>query len=431
MMNKLPKTLGGGVLGVLVALGGAVASHSAHAAIGALDRVPAATLLLPYFEVDLADANGPQTRFTVVNASPDPALAHATLWTDTGVPTFALDLYVGGRGSVEVDLRQLFAGVVPQTSPGAFAAGPASSAHVAFPSCPLAASALYAGMPAPARLSNTQIAHLRTAHTGLASASFGNMCSAASHGDAIARGYVTIDVVNACTSSFPSDPGYFISGGTGTASNRNVLFGQYTTLERSDRVTAASPLVSIEASSTDPITSVAGSYTFYAAFVSATAADNREPLGTHWQARYVDVGFFDPGSQFVIWRDPGFPHAPFVCGSMPSDFPRQQAEIVAFDESEQPSVLDSGNVYPNPQPPPTSPAPWITQRVDAALMSPFASGFMFFNLNTAPPGTIASVTGQQQSYVGVRQRLNGTFGAELPATYLYGPQDNMSMIIGY
>ncbi|MEO5624284.1 MAG: hypothetical protein ABJB02_00675 [Dokdonella sp.] len=422
-MNINPNALAGLVLGILVTL---VANAPASAAIGTLDRVPAATLLLPYFEVDLADPNGPQTRFTVANASPDPTLAHATLWSDTGVPTFSFDLYVGGRGSVEVDLRLLFSGVVPQTAPGNFSAGPDSSPHVAVANCPLAATALYAGMPVLDRLSDSQVAHLRAAHTGQASALFGNMCAGASHGDAIARGYVTIDAVNSCSSNFPTDPNYFVSGGSGIASNANVLFGQYTAIERGNRVTAASPLVSIEASSTDLLTNTAGNYTFYAGYDGANAADNREPLGTVWEARYLDVGFFDPGTELIVWRDPGFAHSPFTCGSLPADFPRQQTEIAAFDEQEQVSFLNGGNVYPNPPPLPIYPFPLIAQRVAVEDLSPFRGGFVHLNLNASPPGSVASTSGLLQSFVAVRHRLGGTFGAALPASYLLGPQHQPS-----
>src|SRR5512135_2999643 len=106
-MNTLRKTLGGSMLSAMLALAGSVTSRPAQAVLGTLDQVPAATLLLPYFEDDLVDPNGPQTRFTVVNASDTQQMTHVTLWTDMGVPTFAFDLFVGGRDSVEVDLRLL------------------------------------------------------------------------------------------------------------------------------------------------------------------------------------------------------------------------------------------------------------------------------------------------------------------------------------
>ncbi|HEX3128548.1 MAG TPA: hypothetical protein VH394_14550, partial [Thermoanaerobaculia bacterium] len=48
----------------LVGLGG-----QAFAVIGTIDAVPAATLLVPYFEVDIANANGINTLFSINNAS--------------------------------------------------------------------------------------------------------------------------------------------------------------------------------------------------------------------------------------------------------------------------------------------------------------------------------------------------------------------------
>jgi len=44
-------------------------------------------------------------------------------------------------------------------------------------------------------------------------------------GDNIARGYITVDTVNSCTLLFPGDTGYFATGGTGIATNQNVLWG--------------------------------------------------------------------------------------------------------------------------------------------------------------------------------------------------------------
>lgn len=397
----------------------ALSSTPAHAVIGTMDRVPAATLLLPYFEVDEVDPNGPQTRFTVVNASDTQQMAHVTLWTDMGVPTFAFDLYLGGRDSVEVDLRLLFSvqGIAPQTSPTLFSNGPDSNVHTSVGTC--SAGAMYAGFPIPNQLTGSQVSHIRRAHRGDYSPLFGNMCSGANHGgDNVARGYITIDAVNACSGLFPTDVGYFGGGGTGVASDNNVLFGTYTTIERGQNVSTASPLVSIEASSTDAMTTTPGFYTFYAGYVGAAATDNREGIGSSvWRARHVDVGFFDPGADFVVWRDPGFKHQAFVCGTTPSDFPRQHTYIVGFDEQEHGAVLNSGNPYPNPPPPPVYPVGLVAQRVPASALSPFPSGVVQLDLDVdlTSKGMPPTLQGGLQSYVGVRQRFNGYFGAELPA----------------
>ena len=414
-MKTTRKALGGTVASAVLALAAALTAEPAQAVIGTLDRVPAATLLLPYFEVNRSDPNGVQTRFTVLNASNSPAVVHAVMWTDMGVPTFGFDLYIGGRDSVEVDLRLLFAlGILPQTSPTSFPAGPDSFAHTPVPSC--SATATYAGFPISDTITDSQLTHIRSAHRGIASSTFGNQCSGANHGDGIMRGYITMDTVHACTSTFPTDSGYFGAAGTGIARDANVLFGTYTTIDRNKKVSTASPLVAIEASASDPATTTNGAYTFYAGYVNATAIDNREPLGhSAWQARTLNVGFFDPGTDLVIWRDPGKVHNPFVCGTPPADFPRQETVIVAFDEQEHPTIYNPGPIYPNLTPPPVYPAPLLAQRIPASSMSPYDSGVIFLNLNTNVPGVPGALAGLSNSYVGVRQQLNGVFGAELPA----------------
>src|SRR5687767_3734241 len=78
---------------VLAVLGWTV---PAHARIGTIDQVPAATLLLPYFEVDLDNPTGVTTLLSINNASATAILAHVVLWTDLSVPTLAFDVYLTG-----------------------------------------------------------------------------------------------------------------------------------------------------------------------------------------------------------------------------------------------------------------------------------------------------------------------------------------------
>src|SRR4051812_9906510 len=68
--------------------------------------LPAATLLLPYFEVDL---DAPQslartTLFTVVNTSKNQQIARATIWTDFGYPLMSFDLSLTGYDVQPVNL---------------------------------------------------------------------------------------------------------------------------------------------------------------------------------------------------------------------------------------------------------------------------------------------------------------------------------------
>jgi len=88
----------------------------AFAVIGTIDDVPAATLLLPYFEVDLENAAGVNTLFSINNASATAILAHVVLWTDLSVPTFDFNIYLTGYDVQTVSVRDIFHGIVPRTA---------------------------------------------------------------------------------------------------------------------------------------------------------------------------------------------------------------------------------------------------------------------------------------------------------------------------
>ena len=76
----------------LLALMSFAAARPVTAALCAIDGRPGATLLLPYFEVDLDHGDGPTTLFSVNNASATAVLANVVLWTDLGGPTFTFPL---------------------------------------------------------------------------------------------------------------------------------------------------------------------------------------------------------------------------------------------------------------------------------------------------------------------------------------------------
>ncbi len=88
-----------------------VAAVPAIAEICALDHVPAATLLLPYFEVDIDDPTGERSESTEVvinNNLPAPTVARFTFWTDLGVPVGSADLLLTGFDYVEFKLGDFF-----------------------------------------------------------------------------------------------------------------------------------------------------------------------------------------------------------------------------------------------------------------------------------------------------------------------------------
>src|SRR5436305_2574227 len=57
---------------------------------------PAATLLLPYFEVDTTSARTTTTLFTITNVSRFSQIAHVTLWTDRSFPVLDFNIFLTG-----------------------------------------------------------------------------------------------------------------------------------------------------------------------------------------------------------------------------------------------------------------------------------------------------------------------------------------------
>ena len=366
----------------LVALGG-----QASAVIGTVDDVPAATLLLPYFEVDLANTNGLTTLFSVNNASATAVLAHVVVWSDLSVPVLDFNIYLTGYDVQTVNMRDIINGTLPRTaSDGQDPTDTISpqgdySQDINFASC--------TGQLPLGPLSATYVDHLKKSLTGQASSLFGGRCAGQVFGDNIARGYVTIDTVNNCTLRFPGDAGYFVAGGSGDATNQNVLWGDYFFVTPEENYASGETMVHIEASATNPETSVPGQYTFYGRYVAWTAADNREPLATNFATRYILGGGFTGGTDLIAWRDSKVNQAPFTCpasmGVRPSWYPLGQEEIVIFDEQEHPEVPQTTPVSPPLPNEGIIPFPAEAQRtaVDSEdFPVSFNFGWLFLDLNS-------------------------------------------------
>jgi hypothetical protein len=391
-----------GALGFVLA-GLLALSAPAAAVICTVDAVPAATLLLPYFEVDLNNPNGLTTLFSVNNASATAILVHVILWSDLSVPVLDFNIYLTGYDVQSVNLRDIIVnGNIPQTA----SAGQDPTDTIS-PKGPLSQDINFAscnGVLPPPPLPGFFLAHLQAALTGKASAVLGGLCAGQNLGDNIARGYVTMDTVNNCTLKFVGDSGYFVSGGTGDATNQNVLWGDWFIVNAVQNFAEGSDLVHIEAAPgvgvsgltpTNPATTTAGRYTFYGRYnnpIPWTAADNREPLATTFAARFLSGGPFSGGTSFLVWRDSKTNQGPFTCPATtgrPSWFPLGQEGIVIFDEQEHPQVPTS--VPFSPQPPNVGPIPFPaeTQRTQvggASLPVPFNFGWMFLDLNTTVSG---------------------------------------------
>ena len=98
---------------LLEADGICVASASDGCVLG---TQPAATLLLPYFELDLDHPFGLTTLVAVGNASTETELARLILWTDAAVPTLTVYVLLSPSDVQTINIRDVFAGHLPNTA---------------------------------------------------------------------------------------------------------------------------------------------------------------------------------------------------------------------------------------------------------------------------------------------------------------------------
>jgi hypothetical protein len=279
--------------------------------------VKAATLLLPYFDLDSRDLAKPKpkretTVISIMNLEPLAALARVTLWTDLSVPTLAFDIFLTGFDVEEVDLWQVFRG----TLPGGLAP-------------------CVDGEEPVRQLSAEQALALRHAHAGLPDPANEALCSGVPHGDTLLRGYVTVDSIVTCSAApvFPSDPGYFGAGGI--ASSDNALAGQYQVLGRKAKVAESGRLVAIEAM--DGFFGP-GDATFYGRYVGYTGADAREPLSGSWGVRFKNDLLAKQSTELLVWRNSEAVQTPFDCSALGKFgwYPLGQEQLLLFDDQENP-----------------------------------------------------------------------------------------------
>lgn len=419
----------------LLALGG-----QSFAELCTIDDVPAATLLLPYFEVDLDNADGVDTLFSINNASAAPALAHVTLWTDWSHPTIDFDIFLTGYDVQSVSMRNVFNGNLPITAHDATDGGDSISPHGNNPGWDGDFNGCTGILPYPANPVVTGVAmdRLVNGHTGNVVASTGT-CFGYDHGDNVARGYITIDNVNECSLDFPGDAGYFVDGGIGVASNVNQLWGDWFIIDGANDFATGDNLVHIEADDAFNAGSTPTNYTFYGRYTTL-GEDNREPLSTTWGVRYLNGGAFDGGTDLIVWRDStysvtdedGYPG----CGGPPW-YPLNETEVVAFDEEEDAVEICffEGGIISPPQTNDPACFPLETQRAEvgtAPLDLPYDFGWLYLNLNipndSLPVGTDVDFGTAEvaQSYVAATHSALNRFSVGLDAISLTSACEDLS-----
>jgi hypothetical protein len=360
----------------------AVAS-SASAVTCTIDQRPAATLLVPYFQVSYdADGNvirtGPGARDTIVtigNASAAPMIAHVNVYNRFSQLVLDFNVALTGFDIQAMRMSEIISGILPNT-PIDEDGDPIGDVcqRALDPNDPFVYPAGFIRV--------WPVDPVTTVDNTLATTQYDQIFFSVADdlrfdcdGDLgpLAFGYVLIDMANYCNLSDPTDPNYHAKNAAG---NENNLFGEIVFTSGEGLPTYALSTVNIEADTV--IGQIAAqslpieTRTFYARYwtgaltpafncpncpglngtdlqdtpwnipggaVGAGIGDGREPLGLKWAARWFDLGLTIT-STFRSWR------SSILGGDDPDcDFLEPQMASTFFDEDEQ---TTSTGVCPSP-----------------------------------------------------------------------------------
>lgn len=365
-------------------------SAPAQAVPNTLDNAPAATLLFPYFEVDLANASGVTTLIAVPNVWATAILVNVTIWSDRGVPVYNFPVYLTGYDVQTMDLRSVLGGTLPQTASAGQDPTDTISNHgtysqdINFASC--------TGTLPLAALDATSQTNIRNALTGQVTALFGGQCVGENYGDGNARGYVTMDTVNACGSGAPDTAGYLTY-----ATEQNAIAGDWFVVNPANNFMETDAAVAIEAIDfSTPGYFTSGNQTFYGRLVGWDASDSREPLPGTWA-----VPAYNELSTLHVWRDTKRTPAAGSCAVPPTALAMERSVMMGMD----------GELYTTSA---TSPLPVAAQRTDYGQtefgLPAEKTGFHYLSLHHNN-GDVAGLTdtAAAQSHVTVIRQSQGRF----------------------
>jgi hypothetical protein len=265
---------------------------------------PAATLFLPYFEVDFQRprTKATQTIVTVVNVSSLSETVNVTLWTDWAYPALRFPLSLRAYEVRTIDFYDVFARGTIGSACGPDTLSPALLSDLR--------RVFTTGIPDDASLGCGPPAQLGGVHDN-------------------ASGYATIDVVEGCPVADPF----------AALRYDNVLIGDYEQLVPEQNYAHGGTLVHLRAiPEGGPAGSVVATnlpYTFYNRF---TTADRRQPLPSAFVTRFVAGGPGAFNTSLRIWRE-AFTAGGAACTAFRSNSQIVVAEVVRFDEHENATVI--------------------------------------------------------------------------------------------
>jgi hypothetical protein len=393
-----------------------------------ISTAPAATLLLPYFEVETS-ARAVDTFWTITNVSRIPQIAHVTVWTDWSFPVLDFNIFLTGYDAQSISMYDVIVtGVIAPTPTGSggttSSITPGSlSANNLTGNPNFGATINCTGLPGQY---NTFVrAAVQNALTnGVYNApGFGSSCGstlvgspASSHTTTTtAVGYVTVDVAAVCSTTLPTTPAYYNS----EILFDNVLIGDYQIINKAvgNNYAGGNPMVHIRAIPEGGPVVATGlvpsqtnlPYTFYARYWNASTLavnpstiniDRRQPLPSVFAARWIQGGPTAFNTSYRIWREGQTgpvtnilaPNPGTTCGLASLNSALTITEIVRFDAHENPSIFNPQRDV-SPVTPITITLPETSNRSTTDLTFPPTlttpgddNGWMYLNLNS---GTVA------------------------------------------
>jgi hypothetical protein len=415
-----------------------LAAASIHAASTSNDDscdvavMPAATLLLPYFEVDLISAagTGETTIFTVTNMSNLSQAVQVTLWTDYDYPVMTFNIFLTGYDVQSINLYDVLVRgqIAPDqgTGYGESNVGELSGDFVEdipFDN-PLLAEETCVDLPL--KLPAALITRMQSAFTTGKVPGAGTLgqCNTAGgvHGNAV--GYATIDVVGACDPRLPTNPAYYFD----VIRFDNVLGGDYMQINGNEDFAQGNSMVHIRAIPEGGRGRTRLLYekytvdlerTFYSRFQDPAAPklDARQPLPSTFAARWISGGATGFETYYKIWRETRTA-SDTVCSAFPARGGANDiVETVRFDEEENPEILRPNILVLPIANRPTLPATSLTD-VENEVIFPrtttgAVAGWTYLNLDYAENDGIAS-----QNWVVSSMRAEDRFSVDIDALAL-------------
>jgi hypothetical protein len=403
--------------------------------------LPAATLLLPFFEVDFTDSANETTLLSVTNVSAVSRVARVTLWTDWAYPVLSFNVYLTGYDTQSISLFDVLAhGIIGSGSGTGIATSPVGEFSDPNPQLDQTSCASL-----PGRLDASLVARMQIAFTE----SLIEGCDSVGNVHEHARGYATIDVVGNCSDANPADPEYF----TNDIRYDNVLVGDYQQVSVKRKSAQVSPMVHIRAipeggtptSRLDDPERYGNRFanTFYGRFQKGVLnSDARQPLPSQFAVRWINGGPGGFQTALKIWRESstGFNTG---CSGLSNNGRTRVTDNVVFDSEENGEgtpvftcqIICVGDLFLTL---PSTALEYVepgSELFHHSILSTATSGWAYLNLDD---GNVEN--GSHQGWVVVSMRASNDFSGDMdgtalgngcsPAAGLAEESENGSVVIG-